>query len=118
MIKQTCFFTGLALGVFGILALFSFGETKIESNHQWHQELVDRGLAEYYLDEDHQKSWRWLEPEDAPALKRKPKGFNPTGYIAYSGSQLWQLMTNDDSETAWFMVNQISDDKRTSGRIP
>jgi hypothetical protein len=26
---------------------------------EWHQEAVDAGKAEYYLDEHHERQWRW-----------------------------------------------------------
>jgi len=33
----------------------------------WHDQAVEAGYAEYYLDEDNQRQWRWLpveEPDD------------------------------------------------------
>ncbi len=30
----------------------------------WHNEAVEKGKAEYYLDEDYSRQWRWKQVRD------------------------------------------------------
>jgi hypothetical protein len=32
---------------------------KVKFPSEWHKEAVDAGKAEYYLDEHHERQWRW-----------------------------------------------------------
>ena len=33
------------------------------TNDSWEQDAVESGYAEYYVDVDHKKQWRWLRQE-------------------------------------------------------
>jgi len=57
---------GLAVAFFWGLCEGHSSETQ-RSDIRWHETLVQRGLAEYYLDEHHERQWRLYQ--DAPATK-------------------------------------------------
>lgn len=48
---------GLALGSLLFLAIIFFTNAKTES--AWQREAVKAGKAEYYLDENYERQWRW-----------------------------------------------------------
>lgn len=48
------FWAGLIVGVLIMSAILSF------LNSGWRREAVDRGKAEYYLDQNQNRQWRWL----------------------------------------------------------
>jgi hypothetical protein len=58
---RTFFWIIVAYFALGGLLLFidiNFIHT-LKRTSEWHQEAVDAGKAEYYLDEHHERQWRW-----------------------------------------------------------
>lgn len=65
--------TGLSLLIlFGFL-LISFGVFSIAEvvNSNWRQEAVKHHGAEYYLDQNHERQWRWLD--EKPSIEVRPE---------------------------------------------
>lgn len=50
--------------VVGVLCGGLFGVTA--TNTGWKNRAVESGHAEFYLDEDNNRQWRWLEAECTP----------------------------------------------------
>jgi len=46
-----------------VLIFFVLGGSPGQLQREWQTDAVMRGYAEYYLDKDNEKQWRWLESE-------------------------------------------------------
>ena len=60
MIDDSKQIIGLCVLAFLVCVLLVTITMKLHRAH-WEDEAVNSGHAEYYLDEDHNKQWRWLE---------------------------------------------------------
>lgn len=51
------FLVGILAGI-GVTILV-WGETQQATNDSWRYQIVEHGCAEYYLDKNHERQWRW-----------------------------------------------------------
>jgi len=44
----------------GLMSLFWFMTQEV-TNNSWRQQIADHGCAEFYLDQNHDRQWRWKD---------------------------------------------------------
>ena len=69
---------GWFLGVVITAIAAEFGDRYVRA-HEWQRQAIDAGHAEYYLDENYDKQFRWLPTHPSPAHTPSPEGHDAKG---------------------------------------
>jgi len=65
MYEKTDLAIAIVIVICTILATLAVSLPWVQTDYAWREEAVDKGYAEYYLDDKHQVQWRWLSKEPA-----------------------------------------------------
>ena len=77
MDKTKYFFVGVLVGTLLIMALWVLDDSCHQANERWRAETAERGLAEFYLDDEQEKAWRWLGDGHSVLKTREPISTEP-----------------------------------------
>lgn len=62
--KVEAFFVGVGIGmILGLILLSTFGINPLQTAEKYQAEIIEHGYGEYYISEDHEIEFRWLESE-------------------------------------------------------
>lgn len=54
------FWPGVIVTAMLMSLVFAFSQQ--QTNRSWRDQIADHGCAEYYLDDNHDRQWRWKAP--------------------------------------------------------